>query len=189
MTGNSTFTFDDVAIVSVESVDAPEVVTSEQIDERLGDFYERTGARRGLLEDLAGIRERRQWPEGTSFMEAAAKAGEQAIEASGIDRNRIGLMIDSSVCRARLEPSSAVTVHDLLGLPTTCMNFDVSNACLGFLNGMHLAGTMIETGQIDYALVVDGEDIRQIHNNTITCLLYTSPSPRDRQKSRMPSSA
>ena len=24
---------------------------------------------------------------------------------------------------------------------------------------------------------------------TITCLLYTSPSPRDRQKSRMPSSA
>lgn len=170
MTGNSTFAFDDVAIVSVESVDAPEVVTSEQIDDRLQDFYERSGARRGLLEDLAGIRERRQWPEGTSFMEAAAKAGERAIEASGIDRNRIGLMIDSSVCRARLEPSSAVTVHDLLGLPTTCMNFDVSNACLGFLNGMHLAGTMIETGQIDYALVVDGEDIRQIHNNTITKL-------------------
>ena len=28
-----------------------------------------------------------------------------------------------------------------------------------------------------------------IYNNSITCLLYTSPSPRDRQKSRMPSSA
>ena len=26
-------------------------------------------------------------------------------------------------------------------------------------------------------------------NNIDTCLLYTSPSPRDRQKSRMPSSA
>ena len=25
--------------------------------------------------------------------------------------------------------------------------------------------------------------------STLTCLLYTSPSPRDRQKSRMPSSA
>ena len=31
-------------------------------------------------------------------------------------------------------------------------------------------------------------DIDQI-GNTNTCLLYTSPSPRDRQKSRMPSSA
>ena len=27
------------------------------------------------------------------------------------------------------------------------------------------------------------------HNIVKTCLLYTSPSPRDRQKSRMPSSA
>ena len=27
------------------------------------------------------------------------------------------------------------------------------------------------------------------HKNIETCLLYTSPSPRDRQKSRMPSSA
>ena len=27
------------------------------------------------------------------------------------------------------------------------------------------------------------------HNVPTTCLLYTSPSPRDRQKSRMPSSA
>ena len=30
--------------------------------------------------------------------------------------------------------------------------------------------------------------IRKVHRRS-TCLLYTSPSPRDRQKSRMPSSA
>eukprot|EP00828_Plagiopyla_frontata_P009599 TRINITY_DN14961_c0_g1_i1.p3 TRINITY_DN14961_c0_g1~~TRINITY_DN14961_c0_g1_i1.p3 ORF type:complete len:130 (-),score=28.40 TRINITY_DN14961_c0_g1_i1:41-430(-) len=30
---------------------------------------------------------------------------------------------------------------------------------------------------------------QQSQQNNITCLLYTSPSPRDRQKSRMPSSA
>ena len=28
-----------------------------------------------------------------------------------------------------------------------------------------------------------------LNEDTIVCLLYTSPSPRDRQKSRMPSSA
>lgn len=167
MTGNNSFAFDDVAILSVEAVDAPEVITSADIEAKLEPFYARTDARRGLLQDLAGIQERRVWPEGTSFMEAAAKAGERAIAESGIDRERIGLMIDSSVCRARLEPSSAVTVHDILGLPTSCLNFDVSNACLGFLNGMHLAGLMLEAGQIDYALVVDGEDIREIHQNTI----------------------
>ncbi|MFT7476308.1 MAG: 3-oxoacyl-[acyl-carrier-protein] synthase III [Verrucomicrobiales bacterium] len=167
MTGNANFFFNDVAILSVEAIDAPEVVTSSDIDERLAPFYERTGATPGLLESLAGITARRQWHEGTSFMDAAAMAGEKAIAASGIDRKRIGLMVDSSVCRERLEPSSAVTVHHLLSMPSTCMNFDISNACLGFLNGMHLAGTMLESGQVDYVLVVDGEGTRQIHDNTI----------------------
>ena len=31
--------------------------------------------------------------------------------------------------------------------------------------------------------------IGEVHDGAATCLLYTSPSPRDRQKSRMPSSA
>ena len=33
------------------------------------------------------------------------------------------------------------------------------------------------------------QKVSEILDNMISCLLYTSPSPRDRQKSRMPSSA
>jgi 3-oxoacyl-[acyl-carrier-protein] synthase-3 len=71
------------------------------------------------------------------------------------------------VSRAHLEPSAAVAVHHALGLPPACMNFDVANACLGFLNGMQLAAMMIDAGRIDYALVVDGEGAREIHENTL----------------------
>ena len=35
----------------------------------------------------------------------------------------------------------------------------------------------------------DDEDLSLLVKNVRSCLLYTSPSPRDRQKSRMPSSA
>ncbi len=171
MTGNAKFSFDDVGVVSLASAIAPEVITSDEFDLRLAPFYERVGARPGLLQSLAGIIERRQWPEGVSFMDAAAKAGELAIERSGIDRSRIGLVVDTSVCRERLEPSSAVTVHRLLDLPSTCINFDVANACLGFVNGMQLGGAMIESGQVDYVLLVDGEGTREIHDNTINRLL------------------
>ena len=76
-------------------------------------------------------------------------------------------MVNTSVSRAHLEPSTAVAVHHALGLPSSCQNFDVTNACLGFVNGMQLAAAMIESGQIDYALVVNGEDARGIHNATI----------------------
>ena len=34
-----------------------------------------------------------------------------------------------------------------------------------------------------------GEVVAKAEDCTLPCLLYTSPSPRDRQKSRMPSSA
>ncbi len=167
MAGNASFTFNDVAVVSLANVHAPEVVTSDDIDLRLADFYERVDAKPGLLQSLAGISKRRQWPEGFSFMDAAAAAGELALERSGVDRENIGLLVDTSVCRERLEPSSAVTVHNTLGMPSSCMNYDLGNACLGFLNAMHLAGVLIESGQIDYALVVDGEGTREIHGNTI----------------------
>lgn len=167
MSGNATISFSDTAIVSIAHVEAPEVVTSEQFDERLAETYERVGAQSGLLESLAGIRERRWWPEGYNFTDAAAAAGQKAIEASGIRVDEIGLLIDTSVCRDRLEPSSAVTVHHLLDLPSWCINFDLGNACLGFMNGLQLAGSMIETGQINYALIVDGEGSRFTQESTL----------------------
>ena len=179
MSGNFQYNFDDVAIVSIVACDAPIVVTSDEIDEKLAPFYERVGTGAGLLEQLAGITERRQWPAGISFIEASALAGEKALATSGIDPARIGFLTNTSVCRDRLEPSSAVTVHDRLGLPSNCINYDISNACLGFINGIHMAGTFIESGQIDYALIVDGEGTREIQQNTIDRLLDESSTLDD----------
>ena len=167
MSGNAIYRYDNVAILSVCGVDAPHVVTSDEFDLRLAPTYRRVGLRPGLLQGLAGITERRWWPPDVSFSDAAAMAGAKALAEAGVDPGRVGLLIDTSVSRAHLEPSSAVAVHSMLDLPTTCMNFDLGNACLGFLNGMQLAATMIDAGQIDYALVVDGEGTRHTHEVTL----------------------
>ena len=170
MSGNATFSMTDTAIVSVAHVEAPEVKTSAQFDEILAETYARVGGQPGLLENLAGIKERRWWPEGYLFTDAAAAAGEKAIEASGIRVDEIGLLIDTSVCRDRLEPSSAVTVHNALNLPSWCLSFDLSNACLGFVNALQVAGNMIDSGQINYALIVDGEGSRGLQETTLARL-------------------
>ena len=167
MHGSATHTHSDTAIVSVVAVHAPDVVTSADFDERLTETYARLGTQPGLLENLAGIRERRWWPEGTTFAEAAAMAGRKAIDEAGIDPSKIGLLIDTSVCRDHLEPSAAVAVHNMLDLPSSCLNFDLANACLGFLNAIQVAGSMIDGGQIDYALIVDGEGSRHTQEATL----------------------
>jgi 3-oxoacyl-[acyl-carrier-protein] synthase III len=170
VSGNRSFSHRNAGIVTVQAVEAPEVVTSEWIDEQLAETYQRTGVRPGLLRDLAGIVERRWWPEGMTFAQQAASAGRAAIDAAGIDRDRIGLMISTSVSRPHLEPSMACAIHDDLGLPTSCENFDVANACLAFVNAMKLAATAIDAGQIEYALIVDGEGSRYTQQTTLARL-------------------
>jgi acyl-CoA:acyl-CoA alkyltransferase len=157
-------------VISVEAVEAPEEITSDWIDEQLAETYQRWGLRPGLLAELAGIKARRWWPEDVTFDQAAAMAGRKAIDASGVDPAEIGMMISTSVCRHHLEPSVACAIHSHLGLPSSCTNFDLSNACLGFVNAMHLASTAIDAGFIKYALIVDGEGSRHTQLATIARL-------------------
>jgi 3-oxoacyl-[acyl-carrier-protein] synthase III len=170
VSGSTIHRFSNTAVLSVCGVDAPWVVTSDEFDDRLAETYRRVGLRRGMLEGLAGIRERRWWPADVSFSDAASMAGAKALAEAGVDPGQIGLLIDTSVSRAHLEPSAAVAVHAALGLPTTCLNFDLANACLGFLNGMQLAAMMIDSGRIEYALLVDGEGARHTHEATLARL-------------------
>jgi 3-oxoacyl-[acyl-carrier-protein] synthase-3 len=167
MTGNTVFTHQRSGVVSIAAVEAPEVVTSAWIDEQLAETYERTGLKSGQLSALAGIDERRWWGPEVGFADAAAMAGRAAIEAAGIDPERIGMMISTSVCKDHLEPSMACAVHDRLELPSSCMNFDIGNACLGFVNAMHLASNAIDAGMIEYALIVDGEGSRHTQEVTL----------------------
>ncbi len=179
MNGNATYRYSNTAILSVCAVDAPQVVTSAELDARLADSYPRLGLRAGLLERLAGIVERRWWQQDVSFADAAAMAGEKAIAESGVDPARIGFLVNTSVSRAHLEPSTAVAVHHALGLPTACLNFDMSNACLGFVNGMQVAATMIDAGHIDYAVVVNAEGARYTQERTIERLSRQDATPQD----------
>ena len=167
MNKNSVFRHQHSGILSLAAVEAPRVVTSDWIDEQLAETYQRNGLRPGLLAGLAGIEERRWWDDDVSFTDAAAMAGRAAIEKAGIDPSKIGVLISTSVCKENLEPSVACAVHHQLGLSTSCLNFDIANACLGFINAMHLAATMLDAGTVEYALIVDGEGSRYTQQTTL----------------------
>ena len=171
--------FSQVSILSVSHVDAPHRVTSAALCERLAPAMERHGMRPDLLESASGIVARRYWDAGMQPSQAATLAAEKAIAAAGIDRDRLGVLINTSVCRDYIEPSVACLVHGNLQLPPTCLNFDLANACLGFLNGMQVVGNMIERGQVDYGLVVDGEGARFVQDATIARLLGPASTKDD----------
>ncbi len=160
--------FQHVAIAGLAHIDAPRQLTSAEINARLKPTLDRLGIKANVLEDIAGIRSRRLWDDGVEASDAATLAGVKALADAGIDPSRIGLLINTSVSRDYLEPSTASIVCGNLGLSDTCQNFDVANACLAFLNGMDIASRMIERGEIDYALIVDGETANLAYEKTLT---------------------
>lgn len=171
--------FTNVSILALAHVDAPHRVTSAELSRRLAPALERHGMRADVLESASGIVARRYWNEGVQPSDAATLAAEEAIRASGVDRERIGALLNTSVCRDFIEPSVACLVHRNLGLSPDCVNFDLGNACLGFLNGMQVVGNMIERGQLDYGLVVDGESARYVQDRTIERLLGAEATAQD----------
>lgn len=166
--------FENVVIKKVVAVDPPNMVSSEEIRERLLPTFEKLRVRGNPLIDLAGIRERRYWDDGMLPSDAATLAGRKVLAEADIDPKRVGILINTSVSRDFLEPSTACVVHSNLKLPNTCESFDVGNACLAFINGMNIAGRMLERGEIDYALIVNGESSREINETTIKRLLDPS---------------
>jgi acyl-CoA:acyl-CoA alkyltransferase len=159
-----------------------QIVTSAEIETMLAPLYGRLRLPEGRLELMTGIRERRFWPPGTLPSEISIASGRKAIEASGVEPSEIGAVIHASVCRDHLEPATACRVHHGLGLPAACVAYDVSNACLGILNGMLQVANMIELGQIRAGLVVGTESSRPLVETTIAALNRDETLSRDQMK-------
>lgn len=150
---------------------APQVVASSTLEARLAPVYEKLKLPLGQLEALTGIKERRWWEPGYPLSKGAAEAGRKALQAAGVSAAELGCLVYAGVCRENSEPATACAVADALGVGGEAAVFDVSNACLGVLNGILDAANRIELGQIEAALVVSCESAREINESMIAHLL------------------
>jgi 3-oxoacyl-[acyl-carrier-protein] synthase-3 len=159
--------YQNVCLEAVACTLPDEVVTSDQIEAWLEPTYTRLRLPEGRLELMSGIVERRFWAPGTLPSEKSIQTAEKAIRIAEIDKNHIGALLHGSVCRDFLEPATACGVHRRLGLPRHCMVYDVSNACLGIMDGVVQVANMIELGQIRAGMVVGTESSRSLVETTI----------------------
>jgi 3-oxoacyl-[acyl-carrier-protein] synthase-3 len=164
------FRYDQV-FVEAWAAEVPSVaLTTAQIEDQLRPLYRKLGFKPGWVEAVTGIRERRMWASDLPQHVAAARAAQRALTTAGVDAAEVQALISCSVYKGRLEPSIACEIQGELGIGSHCLNFDVGNACLGFLTGLIQAANMIELGQVDAALVIAAEDSRPVLDATIARL-------------------
>ena len=163
--------YNHVCVEAVTCTLPPHVVSSDDIEQQLAPVYERLNLPAGRLELMTGIRERRFFDPGTLSGSISGQTALKAVEESGIERRHFGALIHGSVCRDQMEPATACGVHYAAGLPSDALVLDVSNACLGLLNGMVMLADMIELGRLSAGVVVGTEIGRPLVEGTIASLL------------------
>ena len=120
-----------------------------------------------------GIKQRRKAGPGEYTSQFAVRAARQAIERAGLQPSDIDLLLCATVTPDQILPSTGCLIQAELGAHNAAA-MDVVAACSGFLYGLTLANTMVQTGQSRYALVIGAEILTQYvdYTDRQTCVLF-----------------
>ena len=120
-----------------------------------------------------GIGERRFAEHDETTSDMACKAAEQAIQAAGIERSEIDLIVVATMTPDMPFPSTACLVQSKLGLPNITA-FDTQAACSGFVYGLNIVSGMLLSGRFKKALLIGAEKMSGIldFNDRGTCVLF-----------------
>lgn len=145
------FKVKDVAIEAITCAVPKNKVKVDSFSERFGEnvtskFTESTGISqmfKALPKQTAG--------------DLAYAAAENLFKKYEVDKNKIGALVLVTQSPDYRRPATACVLQKRLGLPIDCAAMDVSLGCSGFVYGLQMAGSLMATSDMEYALLLIGE--------------------------------
>ncbi|MBK5232417.1 MAG: beta-ketoacyl-ACP synthase 3 [Thermoleophilia bacterium] len=122
---------------------------------------ERLGVRPEWITERTGVIERRVAEVGETLVDYATAAGAAAIDDAGMDPGQIDLVLVGTVTHEMLCPAAAPLVAARLETGFSGA-MDINAACSGFLSGLSMAASQIETGRVSNALVVGADLMHRV---------------------------
>ncbi|PIE55676.1 MAG: 3-oxoacyl-ACP synthase [Desulfobulbus propionicus] len=120
-----------------------------------------------------GIRERRIAGKGEFNYQLGARAGQQALDAAGIEAAEVDVIIVATLSSHMLMPSTACFVQMELGA-VNAFAFDINAACSGFLYGLDQVNRYIQSDPSLKILLIGSETMSARVNweDRNTCVLF-----------------
>lgn len=113
--------------------------------------------------EKVGIYERRFADEKTCSSDLCFAAAQKLIYDNQINRDEIDLLVFISQTPDYRMPATSITLQHRLGLKNSCIAFDVNLGCSAFLYGMSVVYSMMQSGNIRKALILDGETRSKVY--------------------------
>ncbi|MBX7093288.1 MAG: ketoacyl-ACP synthase III [Flavobacteriales bacterium] len=112
---------------------------------------------RKMLIQTTGISHRRIAKKGTTTSDLCLPAAEKLIQALQWEQDSIGLIVFVSQSRDYVLPSTAILLQDKLGLKKSAMAFDVPLGCSGYVYGLSIVSSLMQSGVTKRALLAVGD--------------------------------
>src|ERR1035437_1911715 len=119
-----------------------------------------------------GIRSR-HLSAGEATWEMGVKAAKNALEMSGLDAQKLDLIIVSSVTPDYISPNMACIIQAELGA-SQAFCFDVNAACTGFIQAFDIAMRYLATSDMKNVLIVSTESLSKLtdYSDRRICVLF-----------------
>ena len=114
--------------------------------------------------DKTGIEERRFADEDTCSSDLCFAAAEKLFSDNGIDKSEIDLLVFISQTPDYRMPATSCLLQHRLGLPNTCIAFDINLGCSAFIYGLSVVYSMMEHSNLRKALILDGETRSKVYS-------------------------
>lgn len=114
--------------------------------------------------DKVGVRERRFADAYTCSSDLCFAAAEKLIADNGINRSEIDLLVFVSQTPDYRMPATSILLQHRLGLPMSCIAFDVNLGCSGYLYGLSIVYSMMQQQGLRKALLLDGETRSKVYS-------------------------
>jgi 3-oxoacyl-[acyl-carrier-protein] synthase-3 len=112
-----------------------------------------------------GIRFRRWAPQELTCSDLCFASAEKLLPELGWSRESIGAVVFVSQTADYPFPATAQILQDRLGLPKSCLAFDINLGCSGYTYGLYVLGSLLEAGGIKRGLLLAG-DVSKMHGDS-----------------------
>lgn len=114
--------------------------------------------------EKTGIYKRRFADNNTCASDLCFAAAQKLIFDNQIDREEIDLLVFISQTPDYRMPATSITLQHRLGLKQSCIAFDINLGCSAFIYGLSVVFSMLQTGFLRKALILDGETRSKVYS-------------------------
>ncbi len=154
----ATFKIENVRIAGVSAC-----VPEKKLENKDSQLFESEEEKLRYIETV-GVDTRHVTDENTCSSDLCYAAAERLLNDLGWNKEEIDCLVFVTQTPDYKYPASACILQARLGLPLSCMTFDVSMSCPGWIYGVSVVSSFLSAGKLRKALLLTGETVTKLRS-------------------------